>query len=102
MLRTAVELLDLKHLSRFKDKTCHNCKKKGHIAKVCHSKPKPTQTAKHKSKKVHQVSEESDSESDREEHEGIWGVDSVEDGGECVSPTYLYVCKLTVKRLPWS
>jgi len=32
------------------------------------------------------VSEESDSESDREDHEGIWGVDSVEDRGECVPP----------------
>jgi len=32
------------------------------------------------------VSEESDSESDREEHEGIWGVDSVEDRGERVPP----------------
>ena len=68
---------------RFKDKTCHNCKKKGHIAKACRSKPKPTRTANHRSKKVHQVSEELDSESDRE---GIWGVDSVEDHGERIPP----------------
>jgi len=47
------------------------------------------------------VSEESDSDSDREEHEGIWGVDSVEDRGE-LSHLYRYVCNLTVKRLPWS
>ena len=32
------------------------------------------------------MSEESDSESDREECEGIWGVDSVEDCGERVPP----------------
>jgi len=70
---------------RFKDKTCHNCKKK-HIAKVCRSKPKSTRTAKHRSKKVHQVSEQSDSESDREERERIWGVDLLEDRGERVPP----------------
>ena len=33
---------------------------------------------------MHQVSEESDLESEREE--GIWGVDSVEDHGERVPP----------------
>ena len=90
MRATGVELLDTKHLSRFKDKTCYDCKKKGHIAKVYQSKPKPTWTAKHKSKKVHQVSEESDSESDREDREGTWGVDTVEDRGECVP--HISVC----------
>ena len=64
---------------RFKDKTCHFCKKKGRIAKVCRSKLKPTQTAKYKSKRVHQVPKQSDSESDREGREGIYGVNSVED-----------------------
>jgi len=73
---------------RFKDKTCHNCKKKRYIAKACWSKPKPTRTAKHRSKKVHQVSEESDLESERED---VWGVDSVEDHGERVPPISLCV-----------
>ena len=36
------------------------------------------------------MSEESDSESDREDREGTWGVDTVEDRGECVP--HISVC----------
>ena len=41
---TAVVGRTTKHTCRFKDAVCHNCKKQGHLAKVCHSKPDDKKT----------------------------------------------------------
>ena len=48
----------------FKDSTCHYCKKKGHLAKMCRNRRDPTTTGKSTTKGMHQVTLDEDGTQD--------------------------------------
>ena len=79
-------------MCHFKDKICNHCGKSGHIAKACFGKSsiasqgttsKPRRSQRTRTKKVNQVEEESEGDS---ENADIATVDSVEGKGEHVAP----------------
>ena len=48
----------------FKESTCHHCKKKGHLAKMCQNHRDPTTTGKSTTKGMHQVTLDDDGTQD--------------------------------------
>ena len=87
---------------KFKDKVCHKCKKRGHIARVCRSKPPPsspgTKPRRPIAQPVRQVGEEQDYDSE----ESMEPIYTLEQGRETLDyPPLRYILRLIVVVYLW-